>query len=544
MLEQSLSQIKKRIRLLLIERHALLLGTIGAALGVVCVILSRWYFSIGEPPVLFGLVAAGLISGSIWGMLIKLSPYSVARAVEKRLNLKERLSSAVALSQTDDDMVHALITDAVKHAENINPKAVFPVKFDKNTAGFLASIVVLIGIFYLPQLPRFQSDIRRAEIAVMKREGKKLQKLANEAKKQSSPKNKEIAQQVALNMKKLGKKLETGRMNRKQAMVALKKLSKEIQTAQDKIAENNKPGKTMEQAARELKDVSPTLAKDMLERIQKEKLKNLSLGKTDPQLASMEKQIKDMQAKSGAMSNSDLQKAEQSLSKYLSSQNGANMPPELASIMAELMKNGDYKRAMELMNELSKKLKSGNMSKMDQKNLEEQLKALAKALKNTDLEELAKKLREAAEKLAKMDPKEAAKLLAQCKCKKPGLGLGLGMAGAGCNGAACALGGCGMSGIGAGGPGNSKYKEVKGPIVNSNKGYVTKSSTNVGKEGMIFSAGETKGAPDKAGSSSVPYYEVYSDYKKQAEKALSKEDVPPAYKKPVQDYFESLHKGE
>lgn len=59
---------------------------------------------------------------------------------------------------------------------------------------------------------------------------------------------------------------------------------------------------------------------------------------------------------------------------------------------------------------------------------------------------------------------------------------------------------------------------------------------------MIYSGGMTKDAPDKPGSSSVPYYEVLPNYKKSAEKALSKEKVPPAYKKPVSKYFESLTK--
>jgi hypothetical protein len=101
--------------------------------------------------------------------------------------------------------------------------------------------------------------------------------------------------------------------------------------------------------------------------------------------------------------------------------------------------------------------------------------------------------------------------------------------------------GLGMSPIvGPGGPGNANYPDIKGAIPKIHEGYITKSSTKTGKEGMIFSAGETKGAPDKPGASSVPYYEVYSNYGKAAEKALSKEEVPPAYRKPVSDYFESL----
>lgn len=57
---------------------------------------------------------------------------------------------------------------------------------------------------------------------------------------------------------------------------------------------------------------------------------------------------------------------------------------------------------------------------------------------------------------------------------------------------------------------------------------------------MVFSAGETTGAPDAAAPASVPYTAVVSDYRKAAENALSKEKVPPAYRTRVKDYFSSL----
>lgn len=46
---------------------------------------------------------------------------------------------------------------------------------------------------------------------------------------------------------------------------------------------------------------------------------------------------------------------------------------------------------------------------------------------------------------------------------------------------------------------------------------------------------EAKGGPVK-----TPYYEVYESYQKDAEDAVNKETVPPAYKQPVKDYFESI----
>jgi len=69
---------------------------------------------------------------------------------------------------------------------------------------------------------------------------------------------------------------------------------------------------------------------------------------------------------------------------------------------------------------------------------------------------------------------------------------------------------------------------------------ISKVSTHVGESGMVFSAGETKGTPDTRSSATVPYTQVMSSYSKAAENALSKEKVPPAYRKRVKEYFHSL----
>lgn len=414
--ERDLKRIRQRIRLLLIEKHALMLGAAGAGLGVVLLLLSRWNYSLGEPPVLIGAVLAGLLAGVVWGTLRRLTPFAAARAAERRLELKERLSSAVALSSSDDEMVQALVEDAGGHIAGIRPKDVFPHRFTREMGAFAIAVVVLLGLFYIPQIPTLQSPTRREEVKVMKEEGRKLRKLAKESIKHVSPQNEEIIKRVALNMEKLGKKLEAGRMNRKQAMVAIKKLSKEVQKAQDQIAARNKSPKSLAQAGKDLASMSPELAKKMLERLEEQKQKNLAAGKHDPKLAELEKRLKEMQE--GSMSGEKMQQLQKQMSEYLKSQSGVPLPPELAQMMSELLKNEDYKKAMELMSQLAKKLGKGEMSEQDMKNLEEQLKAMVKALEGTDLNELAKKMKQAAEQLAKMDPEEAAKLLEQMKNMK------------------------------------------------------------------------------------------------------------------------------
>ena len=63
-------------------------------------------------------------------------------------------------------------------------------------------------------------------------------------------------------------------------------------------------------------------------------------------------------------------------------------------------------------------------------------------------------------------------------------------------------------------------------------------------QGKYGEEGETEQLPTqqeaKGGPVKTPYYEVYESYKKDAEDAVNKESVPPAYKQPVKDYFESI----
>jgi hypothetical protein len=63
-------------------------------------------------------------------------------------------------------------------------------------------------------------------------------------------------------------------------------------------------------------------------------------------------------------------------------------------------------------------------------------------------------------------------------------------------------------------------------------------------QGKYGEEGETEQLPTKTeakgGSAQTPYYEVYESYNKDAEDAVNKEKVPPAYKQPVKDYFESI----
>lgn len=100
--------------------------------------------------------------------------------------------------------------------------------------------------------------------------------------------------------------------------------------------------------------------------------------------------------------------------------------------------------------------------------------------------------------------------------------------------------GSGSGGIGNGFGGDNRNTGPKGKIKDVKE--VVKAPSQVGASGMVFSAGETTGAPDSTAPAAVPYTDVVSNYKKAAESALSKEKVPPAYRTRVKDYFSTLAK--
>jgi len=121
--------------------------------------------------------------------------------------------------------------------------------------------------------------------------------------------------------------------------------------------------------------------------------------------------------------------------------------------------------------------------------------------------------------------------------------LGLGQARAG-------LGLCmgGLQGAGVGPDmGGHKYDPNAPHNVNTGpstripaKHYDTRIPGQFGETGEAYSI-QILGPPDKPGKATVPYYEVYSDYSKAAEHALTREDVPGAYRDRVKTYFESLN---
>jgi hypothetical protein len=407
-LDIQLKRLRKRVRLLLAERYGLFGMAVGAVVAAVVVALSSRYEALLSYSLWAVIVIAGAVAGVAWGLLRRLDDLTVAVAADKRTGLKERLSSAIAVE--DGPMAEALVTDAGARISELRSREVFRHRFGLPHAVCGAALFVLLAVIVGPMLPVFQSQTRRQEVAVMKTEGKKLIRVAKEINKQDT--KHEQLRKLAQKLGKLGAKMSTGRMTKKQAMLQSQKLAKDIKKEQDRLAQMNSPSKTMDQAQADMRKAAEELAKRMADKLAAEKHVTPELAMeqvpSDQQLASLAR-------KDGALSESERKQLEQALGRYADPNNTLPIPAELGEALAKLAANKDYQAAMELMQKLAAKMGSGKMGKMDREMLKQQLEALAKALKGTDLDKLAKMLKENAEKLAKMSPAELKKMLENMK---------------------------------------------------------------------------------------------------------------------------------
>jgi Pyruvate/2-oxoacid:ferredoxin oxidoreductase gamma subunit len=399
-LERSIALLKKRIRLVLMLRHALAFGAVGAAAAIAVVILSQKWESLDVLWIPAALVTSGLACGAVFGAVRKLTPFAVARAVENRLDLKERLSSSVKLSglAEQDEVVRLLLEDSTKHLQGVDPKTVFPHTFTRGAKVFSFLFILLLGLSFLPQFPAFQSKQRREEVRVMKQEGKKLVKLANDLEKKTSKKNEEISKQIARNMKALGKKMESGRISKKRAMLETKKLTKQIEQAQKKLAEQNsgKSTKSAEQAGKDFQEMGKKLDPE-----------------TARKMAAMKNRLDQLSklGEKGKLSSEQMKEFQELSKKLAQMKEGAQMSPEMLKKLADSLAKGDSKQAMTTLEELAKKIRSGKMSKAEMQKLAKELKALSGNLKGTVFEKLVPELEKAAKACETGDKMAAADAL-------------------------------------------------------------------------------------------------------------------------------------
>ncbi len=202
------------------------------------------------------LLLTGLLVGLVVGFSRRVTLLAAAQLADQRLGLKERLSSALLLSDgvARDPMAAAQLGDAVEHSREVCTSAVFPWRLPREARACAATLALLLGLLYLPDLPFLQSPRARADRLAMSESGAQLQAAAHalERRNTGDRSRDEILRQVARNLKRLGRDQARGRVTKKEALLRANQLRKRLEDAEQRMGPRP-PSQSLERAAQSLR---------------------------------------------------------------------------------------------------------------------------------------------------------------------------------------------------------------------------------------------------------------------------------------------------
>lgn len=551
--QQRLSPFARRVRFVRAWRGLAVGAVFGAggaavlaALDYANVRYTEWW----EMGALFGVAA---LVGAIVGAALPVKKDALAKSIDRRAGLRDRLETAMAGGDTS--MEEAQQEDATAKFGEVKPSQVFPFRRSRWQAGALAGAVAASAIFLLGNSPILLNSQAKAAAEQNKVDAAKVERVLREtyeeavSKRELAPDERKLVNEAI----RLKKELDKGRINREDA---LQKANELIDKA-DKL--------TRESAKEELKSLDT--AEKALEKAQQSELEKAGLQNADPNLMKLSPQELDAakamnKAKQEAakkaldQANAQIAALQQKLQKpNLSEAERKKLEKELEEARKAAEQAGlDLKKAqaegesLKLSEEAMKVLE-----KMQNSPLFKELQALAAKMKASSQQgaksgrsPMTKAEREAAMKkleefLAKLkDDKEMeAYLKALIEAMKKGAGQ--------CDGTGFCMG----MGPGKPGPGSAMhggafsntefvYKLPKG-VKGAGKATPTMvmgSQRLVGEETFV----EIK-APTTVGTrSSIPYMKALPSYKQKAEEAMRDDKIPKEHEKRVKAYFEGLGK--
>ncbi|MHB9024513.1 MAG: 6TM ABC transporter family protein [Armatimonadota bacterium] len=545
---------RRRIQRLLVER-GICWGLTAAGLLASLLLLIGLFTSWDITPLgLLLLLLLGAAGGGVAAQFRRRSDLAFALTLERRADLKERVSTAIVLQDdaASDPEFRALVTeDALAHLESLTPKTLFPRTLARSQKTALLAWGIVLLLFVLPTFDWLYPRPVREQRLALREAGKVLQKQAKDLQERPETRNSDVARQVARNMKKLGIDLQKNRISPRRALMKMHKLEEQARKASRDLAD-----------AQAKRDNAAT------------------------------KQAAD-QARKALANRSAAEKAaaERAREKLAESGDRKQLTPEernalsreeRLSSLAEHLEAGDLGAAAEDLNQLGEDLESAELSEAERAQLAENLEQLSEALQNSSGKQLSAAMKKAAGELQKGTPEghqQAAAALQDVgdPSETPSAAQQMAAAqGQVSQARQCLAGKCsGRQGMaGKAGNGNAGQGPQPKDRINSRSGFNPQSnggpggtgpgSGGLGPDQLPHPSGQRRGAglhsgqidpnarqstaysidvrggPDSTTQTNVPYYDVYQDYRRSAEQAVESDQYPPDERRRVKAYFDAL----
>lgn len=534
----NLSPFRRRIRLVRVWRGAAVGGCFGAAGSVVLAALDYFGLWDATPTRLAVPLGMGIVLGAGQALAQRLPESTVARSVDRRGGLADRLTSASEVPAATSPLAYSLLGDAQGKAETLKPAALYPIKLGRWHGALLALAALCALVFLLGNTTLFRGRQAKQDAAELGRDAAQVQRVARPVledarRADAAPQDKDLARQL----NRFTSDLRKGQMSKAQALVKANQFAQQAQALQSSHAAA---------LAQSIQSAQTTSQK--LEAMQSQAgLPKSDAAKSADQARALSSQIAAMQQalsadQSGKMSASAKAALSKKLTQAQKQLQQIRLSQQAEQFLQKLQSMPDYQEAQKLLAKLAAQAQAQQAGRQPPLTPEQMKQAADR------LEQLAKQFGSDA-KMREL----AAQILAAARnaqlCKNPGLGAGLmGAFGLGA-GSSPGMGGLslGMS-HGAGAPSPDKWVGDHGTLSRSDKSALLhvkfqdrQITSQIGAKGPETYT-EVLGPSAPAGKSGVPYQAVLPRYEKSAESALDKGNVPPQMRTKVRDYFDSLRK--
>jgi hypothetical protein len=492
-------------------------------------------------------LAVGLLVAATFAWFRRDSRLTAAIEIDRRFGLKERVSSTLALppSERETPIGQALVSDAVRRVERIDVGSRFKLALSRKNLLPLLPAVVVFGLMFIAD----KQPEQQAQASQQQQDNKLVQQSTEELRRKLAERRKEANEKGLPDAGDLFKKIEEGvkelaeknGADKKQALVKLNDLSKQLESRREKLAGDDKLRQQLNQM-KDMKDgpadkLADALKNGRFEKAMKEidKLRDqLAKDGLDPQkqqqLAQQLEAMKDNLQKL-AEKHEQMQK---DLERQIQQMKDAGKTADAQKLQQQLDKVKQQASQMNQMKQMAQKL--GQASQSLKKGAGKDGKQASKEA-NQSLQQLADQLgelKQQSEEAAMLD--QALDQIADAKCSMTG---------------------CKSDGNGAGESagkqredqwGHSDFAKGQGkaegqrPEAKTGFKFFESNVKQKLDKGAAVTAGETDG-PNVRGQVQAEIKAQIESAKHDAADPLTGQRLPRSQREHAKEYFDSLREG-
>lgn len=489
-----------------------------------------------------GSIAGALVLATVHAGITAPPVQRVAAEVDRRFGLRERISSAVNLKddQQNTDFGMALQSDAAGRAEKLAIAEKFPINPSRLSWLPLAVVPVLAIVLLVVEpadsaAARATAEKNQLEITQVKKAAEQLKKRITQQKRKAEGKGLEEAKEMYEKMEsELDKLTNKKSMNRKDAMIAMNDLKKQLEERRKALGSSEQVRKALSQ----MKGLQTGPGEKVAKAIEKGEF-----GKAEDLVKELAKKMQD--GKLTDAEKKQLQKQVQQMADQLkrASEQHEKKKQELKEQIEKAKQEGRGADAAKMQQQLNQmQQKDGQMQKMGQ--MAQAMNQAADAMKSGDSQQAGEAMQEMADQLGQMsqemselqDLESAMDQLSQSKDQ---------MRCQGCQGGGCQQ--CQGMGSGAGekpgeGLGRGNGQGDRPESEDDTNTYETQVRGNV-KKGKAIIAGFADG-PNRKGVTREDIKAAIQSQLSEESDPTENQTLPRSERVHAQQYFDSLREGE